>query len=260
MDREAALAAFDAQVRRSTTPDGSGARVEQVGQVQRYVAADDGGWSAVVWSDLDESTADEAIAEQVSYFAELGRTFEWKHYAYDRPADLPQRLRAAGFEPEAEETLMAAEIADLRTDDALPPSVRLVQVDDEAGIETLVLVHEQVFGRDHAWLRRALLTQLSESPEGLAAIVAFADDQPVSGGRVEFHQGTDFASLWGGGTLPPWRGRGIFRALVAHRARLAAQRGFRYLLVDASAQSRPILERLGFVTLTTTTPYVRPQC
>ena len=75
---------------------------------------------------------------------------------------------------------------------------------------------------------------------------------------MEFHQGTDFASLWGGGTLPAWRGHGLFRALVTYRAALARDRGFRYLQVDASLDSRPILERMGFRMLATTTPYVRP--
>ena len=64
-----------------------------------------------------------------------------------------------------------------------------------------------------------------------------------------------FASLWGGGTLPAWRGRGIYRALVAYRAGLAARRGYRYLTVDASADSEPILRRLGFRCLARTTPY-----
>ena len=50
--------------------------------------------------------------------------------------------------------------------------------------------------------------------------------------------------------------QGIYRALVAHRARDAVKRGYRYLQVDASRQSRPVLERLGFEPLTTTTPYV----
>jgi tetratricopeptide (TPR) repeat protein len=47
-----------------------------------------------------------------------------------------------------------------------------------------------------------------------------------------------------------------YRATVAYRARLAAERGFRYLETDASDDSRPILERLGFAAVTTTTPYV----
>jgi GNAT superfamily N-acetyltransferase len=89
-------------------------------------------------------------------------------------------------------------------------------------------------------------------------VVALADGRPVAAARAEFHEGTDFASLWGGGTLPEWRGRGIFRALVARRAAVAADRGYRYLQVDALPTSEPILARLGFVRLATTTPYTHP--
>ena len=73
---------------------------------------------------------------------------------------------------------------------------------------------------------------------------------------MRFARGTEFATLWGGGTLPAWRGRGIYRSVIAHRANLATARAIRYLQVDASDDSRPILERLGFVTVTTTTPYI----
>jgi antitoxin (DNA-binding transcriptional repressor) of toxin-antitoxin stability system len=50
----------------------------------------------------------------------------------------------------------------------------------------------------------------------------------------------------------------VFRSLVAYRARLASERGYRYLQVDASAASRPILVRLGFTELATTTPFRHP--
>ena len=40
------------------------------------------------------------------------------------------------------------------------------------------------------------------------------------------------------------------------RAQLAAARGFRYLQVDASSNSGPILRRLGFQPIAMTTPYV----
>ncbi len=43
---------------------------------------------------------------------------------------------------------------------------------------------------------------------------------------------------------------------MTYRARLAAQRAATPLQVDAAPDSRPILERLGFVAVTTTTPYV----
>ena len=83
-----------------------------------------------------------------------------------------------------------------------------------------------------------------------------AGDEPVCAARVEFLPGTEFAGLWGGGTLPQWRRRGIYRALVRYRAELAARRGYKYLTVDASEDSRPILEKVGFTRLAITTPYI----
>jgi len=123
-------------------------------------------------------------------------------------------------------------------------------------VELLIDVHERVFGIDHSQLRQSLLTQLRDSPEVTGMVVAMAGDEPVCSARIEFLPGTEFAGMWGGGTLPAWRGRGIYRALVAYRARLAAARGYRYLQVDALPDSRPILERLGFVRLARTTPYL----
>jgi GNAT superfamily N-acetyltransferase len=139
-----------------------------------------------------------------------------------------------------------------------PVEVQLVPVVDERGVEALVQVHDEVFGGDHSRLGRTFLSGLAQQPNTVAAVVAMAGQTPVASGRMGFHLGTDFASLWGGGTLAGWRGRGVFRALVAHRAALAAARGFRYLQVDASADSRPILRRLGFVELATTTPFTYP--
>jgi hypothetical protein len=68
--------------------------------------------------------------------------------------------------------------------------------------------------------------------------------------------GTRFAGLWGGSTLVDYRGRGIYRALVARRARDAVAAGYTLLQVDASDDSRPILERLGLHVVGGTTPYV----
>jgi GNAT superfamily N-acetyltransferase len=155
------------------------------------------------------------------------------------------------------ETLLVAEIADLTLDVPPPPGVELRAVSDQKGVEALVSVHDEVFGEDHSVLGKTLPAALAHQPSAVAAVVAFAGRAPIAAGRVEFH-GTDFAGLWGGGTLPAWRGRGVFRSLVAHRAALASARGFRYLQVDASADSRPILERLGFVELATTTPFTHP--
>jgi len=256
MEPASVLAAYNAQVRRSVQPDGSGARVEAGNDVVRWVTVDGGGWSGIVWSDLNEANADRVIADQVALFRDRGERFEWKLYDYDQPPDLASRLLAAGFTAEDEEALMVADVAAVTAPVELPAGVRLLPVTDEAGVGLLIDVHERVFGIDHSQLRQSLLTQLRDSPEMTGMVVAMAGDEPVCSARIEFLPGTDFAGMWGGGTLPAWRGRGIYRALVAYRAGLAAARGYRYLQVDALPDSRPILERLGFVRLARTTPYV----
>ncbi len=254
MDHGRVLDLFDRQMRRRAQADGPDTRIERAGDVVRQVgAAHD--WNGVLWSDLDRATADAAVAAQVRHFTALGHGFEWKLYSHDGPHDLGARLRATGFVAGAEEALMVASVADVPTDATLPEGVRLLTVTDPATADLAVYVHERVFGTEGTGLRRQLLSHLDRGSDTADAVVAVVGDEPLCAARMELHPGTDFASLWGGGTVPAWRGRGVYRALVAHRARIAAARGYPYLQVDASARSRPILRRLGFTALSTTTPY-----
>jgi GNAT superfamily N-acetyltransferase len=256
VDRTAVLAEFDRQMRRDPPPE-PGARVEREQRVTRIIA-DGHGWSGVLWSDLGPAGADAAIRAEVSRFAALGRPWEWKHYSHDQPADLAARLRAAGFAAHPAETLLVAEIARLDLDISPPAGVELVPVTDARGAATVVGVHNEVFGGDHAAIGSVIMTGLESRPRSVEAVVAFAGGTAICAGRVDFPEPSDFAGLWGGGTLPGWRGRGVFRSLVAWRARRARERGYRYLQVDASADSRPILQRLGFTDLATTTPFTYP--
>ncbi|MGW4701851.1 GNAT family N-acetyltransferase [Streptomyces sp. NPDC004285] len=246
---------YDLQLRREARPDGPGCRVERVGAVVRQTGPAHA-WNGVLWSGLDGPGADAAIAAQIAHYRAAGLPFEWKLYAHDTPADLGDRLRAAGFTPEDPETLMVAEAAALPPEVPLPEGVELRAVTDEAGVRQVVEVHERAFGTDSSHIGRQLLDRLAADPGTVTAVVALADGAPVSAARMELCPGTDFAGLWGGGTVEGWRGRGLYRALVSHRARIAAERGHRYVQVDAADTSRPILRRLGFLALSTTTPYV----
>ena len=255
MDHAAVLSLYDRDMRAGARPETTDARVERGGGVVRHIGGE-GGWNGVLWSDLDATGADAAIAEQVAFFSGLGRAFEWKLHGHDRPADLGQRLTDAGFTAEPQETLMIGETSEQLADAGPPPGVRIVRVTDPAGVDLMAEANEKAFGRDSSWLRDLLLARLAADPDAVVALVALAGDVPVSSARMELIPGARFAGLWGGGTVEGWRGRGVYRALVAHRARIAAERGYRYLQVDASDQSRPILRRLGFAALSTTTPYL----
>ena len=262
MDTTAVRDLFDRQIRQHARPDGPGSRIERSGGVVRQVGPVDA-WNGILWWDqeLAGAAVDAAIAAQSQHFASLGLDCEWKLYSHDGPADLPARLLAAGFAAGDPETLMVAPVHGLEDAGRLPEGITLRSVADAAdreGAELMAEVHQQAFGSDGARFRERMLAQLAADPDSVVAVVAMAGDRPVSSARMEFVPGTDFAGLWGGGTVAEWRGRGIYRALIAHRARIAAARGYQYLQVDASDESRPILQRLGFSTLGTTTPYLRP--
>lgn len=253
------LSKYDAQLRaREPTVLPPGASLDRDGPVVRTYWPKGRGF--VGYRDLgglDGPELDDLIRRQVAFFAERGRAFEWKTHGHDLPEDLAEHLRAARFEPEERETVVIGEVAQVAAEPALPDGVTLREVTGRGDFERIAAMEDAVWGEDtHGWLADMLEEEHTADPESLTVVVAEAGGDVVCAGWIRYERGTEFGTLWGGGTRPGWRGRGIYKATVAHRARLAAERGFRYLEVDASDDSRPILERLGFVAVTTTTPYV----
>jgi GNAT superfamily N-acetyltransferase len=190
-----------------------------------------GGWTMVFRPPAD-GDVDALVAELRAHEGYR----EWKYYEHDGP-ELREQLLAAGLEPGDEETVLTAEAASI----PLPAGDVELREDVDA---FQGLVHEIFGNRGHGF------------PEHATPVVAYVDGKPVSGGRVDLEPGVDFAGMFGGVTLPEFRGRGLYRATVARRAELAREAGYRWLYVDALPTSRPILERVGFEKLTTTSPFV----
>ncbi|MGD0246407.1 MAG: hypothetical protein ABSB59_39600 [Streptosporangiaceae bacterium] len=127
--------------------------------------------------------------------------------------------------------------SDMAADPVLPDGVAVREVTAEADLSEIAAMESEVWAEDWSWLADDLITRIASAPAD-TAVFAVSDE----------------AGLWGGSTLAAWRRRGIYRALVAIRAQRAAARGVRYLEVDASEASAPILRQLGFRAATT--PYV----
>jgi GNAT superfamily N-acetyltransferase len=251
-------AAYDSQLRvDDTTRLPAGVAAERDGPLTRITGYAYGG--VVVYPDLaglEGRALDALIARQVAFFSERGELFEWKLHGHDLPDDLDARLLDAGFEPQDTETVEIASVSAATGAPVLPDGVTLRETRALEDIERMVAMEDRVWGNDGSALIHDLAAELEAMPDALTIVLAEAGGEVVSAGWMRFPHRTEFATLWGGSTLPEWRRRGIYRALVAYRANLAAARGVRYLEVDASDDSRPILERIGFQAVTTTTPFI----
>jgi hypothetical protein len=223
-------------------------RREMAGFVVRQVSRHDRR-SCVIFSSLSPENVEAAIGEQVDYFNALGHGFEWKAFSHDTPPDLKERLVARGFELDETEAILVLDLHELPT--ILTGAVRheVRRVTDAGGLRDLMVVHQAVWGEDTLGLEERLARELRDQPDRTSCYVAYVDGTPASAARLNFDPNSQFASLWGGSTVPTFRKQGLFTTLVAVRTREASQRGARFLTVDARPMSRPILERLGFKLL-----------
>jgi hypothetical protein len=221
--------------RREVTPD-----------VVRLIDASDSREGAIIYSRLNEANAQEVIREQVRYFQSLGQSFEWKVYDYDRPPDLKERLAANGFVVEEAEAIMVLDLAEASEILRQPVHHHVQPITQPDKLVEVLSVQQQVWDKDFSGLGHFLATALRRYPEQMSVYVAYIDGQPASTAWVYFPKHSRFASLWGGSTVSGFRKRGLYTALLAVRAQEANTRGVRYLTVDASDMSRPILEKFGF--------------
>jgi GNAT superfamily N-acetyltransferase len=260
-ERAALLAAYDAQLRGKAEVQGA-VSWDGSGPLWRALFTDGAFISYESLEGVDD--VDALIAATVAHFAAIPQVkeFEWKTRGHDWPPDLDARLRAHGLEPEEVETVMVGEASHLAVDVELPAGVSVRRVDqlpDRAVIITEASeVAARIFGDGPSGEEMLRRLDRMEGREQFWVAEAETEEgrQVVCSGRLAMVEGTEFAGVWGGSTLPEWRGQGIYRALTSARARSALAEGVRYIQSDCTPMSRPILERSGLVAVTTTTPYL----
>ena len=244
MDRAAVLARFDAEIRADPAPE-PGVERTWVDGVLRTTG---GAYDFIGWWDFPATRLAEIVERETRFFRERTDPVEWKVFSHDGPPGLEAALAAAGWIGEEAETFVV-----LDTDEGVPPldaaGLEIREVTSRAGFADFLAVNAVANDRP---ARQSVeeLEQTVDDP-GLAYFVAYDEGRPVASAGLQLPSGRAFAGLYSGGTVPNYRGRGAYRALVAARAQAARRRGYRYLWVDARETSRPILERLGFIPLAT---------
>jgi len=214
------------------------------------------GW--VLYTQLEDDEADEAIRTVTAFFSAHGGNFEWKVYDHDRPTNLKERLGACGFVAEELESLLAFDLDAAPGQFSKPAPSRVRRITRPEDLELVARVQQEVWDEPFDGLVDMLASEMQATPEGLSVYIAEVDGRPVSSAWIRYYQGRQFAELYGGSTIEYFRGQGLYTALITVRAQEARQRGVRFLTVDTSPMSRPILEKLGFVFLTHSQPWIYP--
>lgn len=192
----------------------------------------------------------QAVADVRALLRSHGRTgAEWELGESCTPPDLIERLAVLGIVPDENEPLVIGMMLESGSAVHEPRGATARRV---ASVDELVAarrIQHLAFGgvADEVGYDQAEADFASEGVIG-STFIAFVGEQPVAAGYASY---TPLGLvLFGGATLPSARGRGAYRALVAARAREAADRGTPVLVTHAGQMSLPILERLGFTPVT----------
>jgi GNAT superfamily N-acetyltransferase len=249
MNKDELLALYDQEQRFEVLFPGF--RREVRGPVVCYLdTTPTGDANFILYSQLTADNADEVIQAEVDYFQKNGRSCEWKLYDHDTPADLRQRLEAHGFTIGEEEAIMALDLSQAPDILLQPTPIDVRRLTDPADVAQVVAIEEAVWGGDRSSWGDRLVAEMRDVPDYLSIYVAYVAGDPACAGWLNFPANSKFASLWGGSTKPQYRKQGLYTAVLAARVQEAIQRGYRFLTIDASPMSRPIVAKHGFQLLT----------
>lgn len=200
-----------------------------------------GGFNEVSLAVLDEADADATIAATIGEYRRLGLRYRWIVGPDSAPADLAERLAAHGLDRHMSCGMARA------TAPVDAPAVRVVEV-DASTVDAFTQTMAAGWGADADVLARTHDIVLAAQPRTHHMFLAYADGEPAAtASYVAFPRS---AYLLGGVVLERYRGRGLYRALVAARIEHARARGIELATSLAREEtSAPILERLGFETI-----------
>lgn len=206
----------------------------------------------VQFTDISPDHMENVILEQIEYFQTIGTGFEWKVYGSDQPPELKDRLLKLGFEEGDPESLMVCETAGfIPNDHKAMGDIEVRRIRDVTELDELMDLQELVWSRDFAWLLPELRSMWAHAD----FYSAYKGNTIIGSGWINYPHGSQFAEIHGGAVLPEFRGRGVYSVLLENRMSDAHKRGIKWVAVDASRMSKPILKKKGFESIDWTCPY-----
>jgi ankyrin repeat protein/GNAT superfamily N-acetyltransferase len=189
-----------------------------------------------------EGDVDAAIVETIRWLAERDAPAQWLLAEPVAPADLRERITAAGARPERTAVVMGAVLDRLTLDDRPPVGLEIVPVRDAAALRAWADVVEPAEPRERAVAVLASLGLDADAP--LQHRVARRDGAVVGAVSYLLHEDTVLGQQLA--VAAPERRAGIGRALVQTCAREALAAGARVALVAPTPDTVAFYRLLGF--------------
>ena len=249
MNKKELLALYDQEQR--IDMEWPGSRREVTPYIVRLIDLTDQQNHFVAYSRLTAVNANDVIQTELDYLQALGGSFEWKVHDHDQPADLRQRLLSKGLEADEPEAIMVLDLEMAPSILLQPVTADIRRITTPSQIdEAVISILKEVWQKDFNHLKEELSHLLKNQTDFVTIYTAYVDGIPACAAWIKFPPRTQFASLWGGSTVASYRKRGLYTAVLATRVQEAIRRGYRFLTIDASPMSQPIVTKHGFQLLT----------
>jgi GNAT superfamily N-acetyltransferase len=221
----------------------------------------------VSWVRCRPDEADDVIREALGIASARHLPVNWILDPDTEPPDFGDRLRAHGYVPEPgdEKAMVMVLLADANLE--MPHVEGLAIHDGLADLESFT-ASEQVADEGFSGLPFGEASPIASSRERRYAnhcadgnrriVLATVGGEPAGSGSLTL-LGPNAAIINGGAVRPRFRGRGVYRALVAARLGIARDAGAAGLMVWGGHMSGPILAGLGFETVSWRSFYVKAQ-
>ena len=203
-------------------------------------------FNAVMRARLDEGNADRAIAQTADYFAAKRLPWTCNVEETATPADLPERLTAAGLVEGAPEPCMAIDLTLLPDMPGGPEGLAIEKVAGDLGAESTEVLSAG-FGLPLEIARgfADMISGVAPSDEvGVSGYLGLVDGRAVATALLLAAAGV--AGIYNVTTLAEYRGRGIGAALTAAPLIEARDMGYRIGTLQSSEIGYGVYQRLGF--------------
>lgn len=212
------------------------------------------GPNSASWVRCRAEEADEVIDEVTALVRNRDLPLMWVLDPDTEPANFPEFLAARGVQPDPQAPEAEVMVLPIDVNFEAPPVEGMELQDGLADLEAFSrvdAVNAEAFGgrapRDDAGyaaqLKRRRQNQIAAGNRRL--VLATIDREPAGSSGLSLYA-PDGAIITGGAVRVKFRGRGVYRAMVAARLEMARKAGVAGLSVWGGPMSAPILARMGF--------------